>query len=91
MSEPAEVILWDGPYGVAVTSVAPGITATMIEIGRQSVPVGLPFWVVKIVDLPDDGTMPEEWVIADIVGGRAADGVGEGSPVSEALQETGSA
>lgn len=86
-----EVILWDGPYGVAVTSVAP-TERTMLEVGIADVPAGTPFWIVKIADLPTD-TTPEEWVIADIVGGRDADGTGESSPASQpiALRETDSA
>lgn len=74
MSYTDEVIIWDGPYGVAVTSVAP-TERTMIEVGTADVPAGKPFWVVKITDLPTDSPS-EEWVIADIVGGRDADGVG---------------
>lgn len=76
MSYQDEVILWDGPYGVAVTSAAP-TERTMIKVGTADVPAGKPFWVVKITDLPTDSPT-EEWVIADIVGGREADGVGEG-------------
>ena len=76
MSYLDEVILWNGPYGVAVTSAAP-TERTMIEVGIADVPTGIPFWVVKIADLPDDGTTPGDWVIADIVGGRDADGIGE--------------
>lgn len=74
MSYLDEVILWDGPYGVAVTSVAP-TDKTTVEIGIKDIPLGKPFWVVKITDLPTD-SLPEEWVMADIVGGRDADGVG---------------
>lgn len=74
MSYLDEVILWDGSYGVAVTSVAP-TDKTMVEIGTKDIPAGKPFWVVKITDLPTDSPT-EEWVIADIVGGREADGVG---------------
>lgn len=75
MSYTDEVIIWDGPYGVAVTSVAP-TERTMIEVGTADVPAGKPFWVVKITDLPTD-SLSEEWVIKEIVGGRDADGVGE--------------
>lgn len=75
MSYQDEVILWDGPYGVAVTSAAP-TERTMIKVGTADVPAGKPFWVVKITDLPTDSPT-EEWVIADIVGGRDADGVGK--------------
>lgn len=77
MSYLDEVILWDGPYGVAVTSVAP-TDKTMVEIGIKDIPSGKYFWVVKITELPTE-IPTEEWVIADIVGGRDADGVGEGS------------
>lgn len=75
MSYLDEVILWDGPYGVAVTSAAP-TERTMIEVGTDDVPVGKEFWVMKITDLPTD-TPAEEWIIADLVGGRDADGVGK--------------
>ncbi|MFU0865591.1 hypothetical protein [Kluyvera ascorbata] len=74
MSYLDEVILWDGPYGVAVTSAAP-TERTMIEVGTTDVPAGKPFWVVNITDLPT-GSPPEEWVIADIVNGRDPDGIG---------------
>lgn len=74
MSYLDEVILWDGPYGVAVTSVAP-TDKTMVEIGMKDIPAGKPFWVVKITGLPSDSPL-EEWVIADIVSGRDADGIG---------------
>lgn len=74
MSYLDEVILWDGPYGVAVTSVSP-TDKTMVEIGIKDIPNGKPFWVVKIVGLPTELPL-EEWVINDIVGGRDADGVG---------------
>lgn len=74
MSYQDEVILWDGPYGVAVTSVAP-TDKTMVEIGIKDIPAGKPFWVVKIVDLPTELPL-EEWVIADIVEGSNADAFG---------------
>ena len=74
MSYLDEVILWDGPSGVAVTSAAP-TERTMVEVGISDVPAGKSFWVVKITDLPTD-IPTEEWVIADIVGGREADGIG---------------
>lgn len=75
MSYLDEVIIWDGPYGVAVTSAAP-TERTMVEVGTTDVPAGKAFWVVKIIDLPTDNPT-EEWVIADIVGGRDADGTGK--------------
>lgn len=74
MSYTDEVIIWDGPYGVAVTSVAP-TERTMIEVGTADVPAGKPFWVVKITELPTE-IPTEEWVIADIVDGRDPDGIG---------------
>lgn len=75
MSYLDEVILWDGPYGVAVTSAAP-TERNMAEIGITDVPAGKPFWIVKITDLPVD-SQTEGWVITDIVGDRSADGIGE--------------
>lgn len=75
MSYLDEVIIWDGPYGVAVTSAAP-TERTMIEVGADDVPAGEKFWVVRITDLPTDSSS-EEWVIKEIVGGRDADGIGK--------------
>lgn len=74
MSYLDEVIIWDGPYGVAVTSAAP-TERTMIEVGVDDVPAGKKFWVIKITDLPTEAPS-EEWSIADIVDGRDADGIG---------------
>lgn len=74
MSYRDEVILWDGPYGVAVTSVAP-TERTMIDVGKSDIPKGNNFWVVKIEDLPADADQPT-WSIEKIVGIREPDGVG---------------
>lgn len=34
---------------------------TLLEIGQKDVPVGLPFWIVDVVDLPEDRTYRAAW------------------------------
>lgn len=76
-----QVILYNYENNVAVMSVAPNMSLTILEIGKKDVPYGLPFWIADVAELPLDQPT-ESWVVNEETMG-APDGYGErGGPAT---------
>lgn len=69
--------------GVAVIIPAPECGLTIEEIALKDVPVGKPFKIVDVADIPADRSQREGWVVdeADLTDGVGADyGAGSDNP-----------